>query len=163
VGRPTKYDRNQLILVQGWARDGLSNEQIAQNLSIAPATLYQWQRRYPEFAEALARGKDVVDTEVENALLKRALGYDYDDQVATPSGHVVTVQRHMPGDVRAQTLWLTSRRRDRWANRQEIEHSTPPGRPMEVSLSRLSDEELEQLEHIAERLAVAGVDQDREG
>ena len=63
-----------LLKLESWARDGLIDEQIAENIGINPATLYDWKKKYPEISEALKKGKEVVDIEVENALLKRALG-----------------------------------------------------------------------------------------
>lgn len=66
-----------LLKLEAWARDGLTDEQIAANAGIAIATLYDWKKRYPEVSEALKKGKEVVDIQVENALLKRALGYSY--------------------------------------------------------------------------------------
>ena len=65
-----------LLLLEGWARDGLTDEQIAHNIGISRGTLYDWKKAYPDISNALKRGKDVVDIEVENALLKRAMGYD---------------------------------------------------------------------------------------
>ncbi len=66
-----------LILLEGWARDGLTDEQIAHNIGIASSTLYDWKKRYSEISESLKRGKAVIDRQVENALLKRALGFSY--------------------------------------------------------------------------------------
>ena len=81
MGAKGKYAKwllpDNLLRLQAWARDGLSNEQIAHNIGINQDTLYTWIKKYPEFSEALSRGKEVVDIEVENALLKRAKGYDY--------------------------------------------------------------------------------------
>lgn len=74
----SKYESNvkdKLILVQGWARDGLTMEQIAHNLGISKETLYQYKRKYVDLSDALKKGKEVIDIEVENALLKKALGY----------------------------------------------------------------------------------------
>jgi len=68
-----------LIKLEGWARDGLTNEQIAHNIGINPDTLYTWIKKYPEISESLKRGKEVVDRQVENAMLKSALGYRYDE------------------------------------------------------------------------------------
>ena len=59
-----------LVKLEGWARDGLTDEQIAGNAGINPATLYVWKQKYPEISEALKRGKEIVDRQVENALLK---------------------------------------------------------------------------------------------
>jgi len=67
----------KLILIEGWARDGLTDEQIAANMGIRRETLIEWKKKYPNISNTLKRGKEVVDRQVENALLKRALGYSY--------------------------------------------------------------------------------------
>ena len=68
-----------LLLLEAWARDGLTDEQIAHNLNITTSTFYEWKKKYPEISEALKKGKEVVDILVENALLKRALGYSFNE------------------------------------------------------------------------------------
>lgn len=68
-----------LLKLEAWARDGLTDEQIAQNMGIDTATLYRWKNKHCEICEVLKRGKEVVDIQVENALLKRALGYRYNE------------------------------------------------------------------------------------
>ena len=79
-----------LLKIEGWARDGLTDEQIATNMGISPATLYNWKKDYLEILESLKRGKEVVDRQVENALLKRALGYSYneDKYISVPMDEV---------------------------------------------------------------------------
>lgn len=66
-------------MIEGWARDGLTDEQIAANMGIGTTTLYRWKEEHREIRESLKRGKEVVDRLVENALLKRALGYSYNE------------------------------------------------------------------------------------
>lgn len=84
-GKYTEWLTNEgLLKIEGWARDGLTNEQIAQNIGITQSTLYDWQKKYSEISEALKRGKEVVDRQVENALLKRALGYQYIEKKYEP-------------------------------------------------------------------------------
>lgn len=63
-----------LELVEGWARDGLSDEQIAKNMGVSTTTLYDWKKRHPEFLKAFKKGKQVVNVELENALFKKAIG-----------------------------------------------------------------------------------------
>lgn len=116
--------------LEAWARDGLTDEQLAAKIGITAATLYDWKNKYPEISEALKRGKEVVDIEVENALLKRALGYDYTEErveVSKENGKksVKTTQtvKHVPPDVTAQIFWLKNRRPDRWRDKQQLEHS----------------------------------------
>ncbi|VDG23679.1 helix-turn-helix domain-containing protein [Lactiplantibacillus mudanjiangensis] len=64
-----------LAQIEGWAHDGLTDEEIAHNMGISPTTLYTWEKRFPEILKSLKRGKDVSDYMVENALFKRAVGY----------------------------------------------------------------------------------------
>ncbi len=66
-----------LLKLEGWARDGLTDEQIAQNVGISRSTLNEWKIKYSDISDTLKRGKEVIDRKVENALLKRALGYKY--------------------------------------------------------------------------------------
>ncbi|MDN9837833.1 helix-turn-helix domain-containing protein, partial [Clostridioides difficile] len=61
-----------LIKIEGWARDGLTDEQIAFNIGINVKTLYDWKKKYSNICNALKKGKEVIDRQVENALLKRA-------------------------------------------------------------------------------------------
>ena len=77
-GRPSEFNKiwnneDGLLRIAGWARDGLSNEQIAKNMGINVSTLYDWQKKYGEFAEALKKSKEIADRQVENALFKSCL------------------------------------------------------------------------------------------
>lgn len=66
-----------LLKIEGWARDGLIDEQIAQKIGVSRSTLNKWKQDYSDISDALKKGKEIVDRQVENALLKRALGYTY--------------------------------------------------------------------------------------
>lgn len=102
TGRKSKYEdfieRGGLILVAGWARDGLTDEQIAHNIGIHVATLYAWKNKHCELNEAIKKSKEVVDYEVENALFARA----------------------MVGDTTAQIFWLKNRRPDKWRDKADM-------------------------------------------
>lgn len=110
-----------LIKLEGWARDGLTDEQIAKNMKISPATLYNWKKDHLEILESLKKGKEVVDYEVENALLKRALGYTVKEEKLTKDGETVELEREVPGDVTAQIFWLKNRKPDVWRDKRENE------------------------------------------
>ena len=101
-----KYQRwlepDGLTLLEGWARDGLTDEQIAKNCGCNAGTLYEWKKKYPEISEALKKGKEVVDFEVENALLQSA----------------------RDGNTTAQIFWLKNRRPDKWRDKQLEVNST---------------------------------------
>jgi transposase-like protein len=135
-----------LTLLEGWARDGLTDEQIAKNIGISRKTLYDWKKKHGNICNALKKGKEVVDLEVENALLKRALGYRYnevtqervtvrdEDGNAIGSEMVVTKQvtKEVQPDVTAQIFWLKNRRPDKWRDKQQMEHSGGDGGAINV-------------------------------
>lgn len=125
-----KYQRwlepEGLLLIEGWAKDGLIDEQIAHNMGINVSTLYEWKKKYNEITEALKKGKEVVDRAVENALLKRALGYDI-EEVTTEYNfamekEIVTkrVKKHIAPDTTAMIYWLNNRKPEVWRNKQEV-------------------------------------------
>ena len=110
-----------LLLLEAWARDGLIDEDIAHNVGISPATLYEWKKRFPEISEALKRGKEVVDIQVENALFKRAIGYEYEvvkTILSEKDGkRVEVVKKQMPPDTTAQIFWLKNRKPSTWRDK----------------------------------------------
>ena len=110
-----------LIKLEGWARDGLTDEQIAQNMGIGYSTLQTWKSKYQDIQDTLKKGKEVVDYEVENALLKRALGYMVKEEKLTKDGEVVELEREVPGDVTAQIFWLKNRKPSTWRDKPETD------------------------------------------
>ena len=89
--------KEKLTLIEGWAREGLTDEQIANNLDISTSTFYEYKNKYSEFSESLKKGKEIIDFEVENALLKNALD----------------------GNVTAQIYWLNNRKPKQWKSKRE--------------------------------------------
>lgn len=88
-----------LTLLEGWARDGLTDEQIAHNMGISKQTFYDWKKKYTDISDSLKKGKDVADYLVENALFKSALA----------------------GNTTAQIFWLKNRKSDKWRDKQSAE------------------------------------------
>ena len=114
-----------LTKIEGWARDGLTEKQIAYNMGITEQTLNVWKKKYPSLIESLKRGKEVVDRHVENALYNNAIGYHYTEQQVTNSGEVVTVEKYAKPHTTAQIFWLKNRKPSVWRDKTEqaIEHS----------------------------------------
>lgn len=108
---------DKLTLLEGWARAGLVDEQIANNMGIATSTYYDWKNKYPEFAEALKKNKDIVDYEVENALLKNALD----------------------GNVTAQIFWLKNRKKNEWRDKVEYETNNDDLNKVKELLAKIED------------------------
>lgn len=140
-----------LLKIEGWARDGLTDEQIAHNMGISRTTLYDWKNKYPDISNALKRGKEVVDRQVENALLKRALGYEYEevkqiiekDEKGKDRKRIEKTTKQVIPDVTAQIFWLKNRRPQEWRDKQQIEHSGDMN--INNPLKDLTTEELKKL------------------
>ena len=105
-------------LLEAWARDGLTDEQIAHNMGIRRSTLADWKNKFPDISDALKKGKEVVDVEVENALLKRAKGFAYleEKQETDAFGHktVTKTIKQVAPDVGAAVFWLKNRKPAQW-------------------------------------------------
>lgn len=61
-----------LLLLQGWKRDGLTDEQIAHNIGINVRTLWKWKAKYGQIKQALKIGKQQANFIIENELFKKA-------------------------------------------------------------------------------------------
>jgi len=120
--------KEKLTLLTGWAREGLSNEQLAKNMGINPCTLYNWMKK-PEcvkIVEAIKKGKEVSDFEVENALYKSALGFVYEEEVTESKldkngEKVIYVRREKrvaQPNVAAIIFWLKNRKPNKWKDKQ---------------------------------------------
>ena len=114
-------ENDKLILLEGWARDGLTDEQIAKKIGIATSTFYEWKKKELEFSEALKKGKEVIDFEVENALLKRALGYEYEEETYENGILTKKVKKQVAPDTTAQIFWLKNRKPNNWKDRVETD------------------------------------------
>lgn len=113
-----------LLLLESWARDGYTMMDISNKIGIDNDVFLRWKDRYPEIREAVSKGKELVDYQVENALLKSALGYKTQEVKVTTTmryGKVVeTVKEVLDKDVApnvsAIQMWLYNRQKDKWKN-----------------------------------------------
>jgi len=90
-----------LLRVQGWALDGLIDEEIANKMEISKHTFYVWKKRFPAFDKALKLSKEVADRQIEQSLFKLA----------------------KDGNITAQIFWLKNRKPREWRDKQELEVS----------------------------------------
>ena len=116
-----------LTMLEGLAREGLTDELICKKIGIGVRTFYEWMERFPQIAQAIKKGKAPVDVQVENALLKRALGYTEEETtteiIEQPDGRkrkqIRKVLRVFPPDTTAQIFWLKNRKPEKWRDRIE--------------------------------------------
>lgn len=125
-----------LLKLEGWARDGLTDEQMAHNMGISRETLFQWRKKYSDISDTLKKGKEVVDREVENALLQKALGFKETvrkaikcKEVEYDNGKRISEKEHIeyadeevyvPPDTTAQIFWLKNRCPEKWKDKQDV-------------------------------------------
>ena len=110
-----------LIQIEGWARDGLIDEQIAQNMGISYSTFREWKKKFSALSAVLKKSKDVVDRQVENALFKSAIGFEYEEETVTNAGDVVAVRKYSKPNTTAQIFWLKNRKRNQWTDKSEVD------------------------------------------
>ena len=137
-----------LLQLEAWARNGLTDEQIAANIGISRSTLNEWKNRFSYISDTLKRGKEIVDIQVENALLKRALGYTYKETTREAQFNPQTEQYEMVvtkevtkeviPDTTAQIFWLKNRKPEEWRDKKDVEHSGSVNNPF----AALSTEQL---------------------
>lgn len=137
-GRKSKYQTHvepKLLLIDAWARDGMIQEDIARKLGVAMSSFSDYKNKFSELSEALKRGQEVVDVEVENALFKRAVGYRYDEvtreaarELDEETGEYKTVMvetkrvtKEVQPDVTAQIFWLKNRKPEMWRDKKEVD------------------------------------------
>lgn len=155
--------KENLIRLEGWARDGLRMSDIAQKMGVATSTLYEYMGKESEISEAIKRGRAPVDFEVENAMLKSALGHK--ETVRKPirlrttrrkDGMEITEEHveyfdeevYIPPQVSAQIFWLKNRKPDIWRDKKELTTNT--------TLEKLDD-------ILKETRTYAGVEPEAEG
>ena len=100
----------KVALIEGWAKDGLTQQQIAHNLGIGLTTLKDYMKKSSSISNAIKKGKEVTDYQVENALFKSAIN----------------------GNVTAMIFWLKNRRPDKWRDRRESAEIDLMQREMEL-------------------------------
>lgn len=136
--------KKKLALVEKWCRDGLSEAQVAVNLGISGSTLEEYKKKYPEFLEAIKKGKEPFIAEVENALTKRALGFEYEEtktyikfEGKKQVKYQETTKKYYPPDVAACSILLKNKDRGNWSDN-----------PMKIDLEREMAEFKKEMERL---------------
>lgn len=111
-------EKDNLTRLKAWARDGLTDEQIAQNMDVGVSTLYKWKNKYREIREALKKSKEIVDAEIE------------DNLIYTMSKHTVTTTQYKM--VKKDKLVLQAERK-KFANMYKLEH--PEATKMQILIA----------------------------
>lgn len=122
----------RLSEIRNWCMQGKTNEEMSELLGISPDTWYTYMKEHDELNNIVMAGKSVMDHRVENALLKTALGFEYEeiktiieeDRNGKKRTRIEKVKRYMPPNPTAQAFWLKNRKKDEWGDRKEIVFDT---------------------------------------
>ncbi|WP_447406614.1 helix-turn-helix domain-containing protein [Staphylococcus aureus] len=129
---------NKLGLVEGWKRDGLTDEQISRNLGVSKHTLIKWKKNIPDFLDAIKKGKEVSDYELENALHKRAVGYYYEEETVTNKGEVVKIKKYEHANPTSLIFALKNRLPHKYRDKVEQEITN---RNIEINIGDYVDDD----------------------
>lgn len=110
-----------------WARLGLMDKQIAGNMGISPTTFYDWQKKFPAFADAIKSAKAIPNLELENAMFDLALGRTYVEEVKSildpKTGTVVRIEKtkkQIPPNPTTQIFLAKNRMPDKYKDRVPV-------------------------------------------
>ncbi len=128
-GRKPKheYDDPMFILqIEGWARDGYDDKQIAEMLDLDPTWFCKVKSQFPQLTQALKKGRQPLEVLVENALFKRATGLKVkttvrkwdvyeDDKGEFHNVQIVQeTETELPPDTGAAMAWLKHKKPEVW-------------------------------------------------
>ncbi|UZW12580.1 transposase [Clostridium pasteurianum] len=127
----TKYDNvivPHLSDIKQWIMEGVTDRQICERLELSPDTWYRYMREHPILSDIVKIYKETMDDEVEKALIKAAMGYDYEevrtvieeDKNGKKRTRIEKVKKHQPSNPTAMIFWLKNRRPELWSDRREI-------------------------------------------
>lgn len=121
---------DKLMLIQGWKRNGLTDEQIAKNIGISPRTFERWKSKERQIRQVLKANKEIVNFQVENKLLKKA----------------------KEGNMTAIIFWL----KNNWREKYNDSQLSPDELKLAKARSRKTDAEADIAEYKAQILKESG-------
>ena len=126
-------------LLSCWAREGLAISEIAEKMGISCRTLSKWIGKFPKLREKIYSSRQVIDAKVEEAILKKALGFETTEirQVTKANGdeEITAVTKLVPPDISACSMWLSNSCPEKWGDKKGN-----GGSKVEEILSRLDQE-----------------------
>ncbi len=120
-----------LNILRACARNGITEQQLADKIGVSRRTISRWKRNHPPIRDALNKGKEIFDNEVEESLFKLAMGHYVEETRETEDEYhettKTTTKRYIPPNVTAIIFWLKNRRKETWTdvNRKTAEKGNP--------------------------------------
>ena len=151
------YNGSMITRMFELAKIGLTQREVSVALGVPIETLERWLRRKSEFAEAWDAGKDIFDHGVQQTLLQRAMGYEYEevkqvsgvDSQGRPYRYTTTTVKKVLPEVTAMIFWLKNRHRDTWADVHKQENTLNLNMEKTLRLELLDQRERDLVKSIA--------------
>ncbi|MDD3229597.1 MAG: hypothetical protein PHE09_10315 [Oscillospiraceae bacterium] len=144
-------DPQNILRIEGWARDGLDDKQIAANIGYNETYFSELKGRISELSEALKKGRAPLDIVVESTLYRRAIGTKikvqqaikvkdvyYDEQgrrCQTERVEIIELEQEVPSDPTSMIFWLKNRKPEQWNKQAEKLDVTTNGKDITGSIS----------------------------
>jgi hypothetical protein len=144
---------DRLVLIESWRREGMSEEAIAARMDISVGTLRSWKKQNPMLALALETDGEATDSQVESALLKKALGYESRERKVETNAKgerkEVETTKQVGPDMSAISMWLKKRRPEKWGD-EAVSGPKPENNLMEELEGELDTDAIPELQPEAE-------------
>ena len=142
-GAPTSFDNSYIDLAFRFCLLGATDGELAAHFNVARSTISLWKKQYPEFSDAIKKGKKPADAVVAHALFERARGATWIEEAAIKcktvewiDGHkieterveVVQLHKAAPPDTTACIFYLKNRDKEHWSDVQKF--ANPDGTPI---------------------------------
>ena len=128
-GRPSKFGKTDMKLVEKLYKAGLDDSQVAGIIDVTEQTINNWKNAHPKFFESLKDWKLEADAKVEVSLYKSALGFTtkHKKAVVVSDGkdcgsHIEMVEeenQHPPNST-SIIYWLKNRKPREWADKKDL-------------------------------------------
>ncbi len=130
--RDKKYDpKTTPFVIEALLRRGFDLKQIADYLGVIPQTVRIWKQRYKEVRDVFDRAPELAVLKIEEALIKRALGYEYEEVITEVIKNepakgqervkVRKITKHVPPDVTAIKILLMKYDPKFWGDLKDIQ------------------------------------------
>ena len=130
MARPTKYQEAYAEQARKLCLLGYTDAELADFFEVSESTINKWKIDYPVFSESIKKGKEIADGDVTDRLYQRAMGFvapDVDIRVIDNKIVETPLEKHYPPDTAAAIFWLKNRQKDKWREKQDVNHTSDDG------------------------------------
>lgn len=123
-----------LLLIESFARDGLTDEEICKKIGVSKPSFYDWIKRFPNFLNALKKGRQPVNAIVEKTFfeeklkgrfvkektVEKTIHRDADGNITSSSEHIKETDHYIPADTTAMLFYMKCRMPDKYNDRINV-------------------------------------------